>query len=122
MPDGAILPATWPLLMDERTAARMLSLALRDFRVAVEVGLLPVGRTPADFARAGLIDPAAAARLATLGPLWHRAEIEARAATLYGLEGQARVGQAARAAAAREALDDYTPPRRPARPPRHARR
>lgn len=122
MPDGVLIPPAWPLLLDERTAARMLSLALRDFRLGVQHGLLPAGRTPADFARAGLIDHAAAARLATLGPLWHRAEIEARAATLYGLEGQARVGQAAQAAAAQEALREFTPPRPAARPARQARR
>jgi hypothetical protein len=108
MPDG-ILMAGPPLLMDERTAARFCSMSLRDFRLAVQVGLMPAGRIPTDFARAGLLDAAHAARLATLGPLWHRAEIEARAATLWGLEGQARVGQAARAAAAQDALDAFQP-------------
>ncbi len=115
MPDG-FMPAAWPLLLDEKTAARLVSLSLRDFRVAVDSGLLPSGRTPADLCRAGLIEPARAARLATLGPLWHRSEIEARAAALFGLEGQAAVGQADRKTAAIEALDAFKP-RTPA--PRH---
>ena len=109
MPDGSLFPS-WPLLLDERTAARFLSLALRDFRAAVEAGLMPAGRTPASLCRAGLVEPARAARLATLGPLWHRAELEARAAALYGLDGQAAVGQADRKTAAREALDAFTVP------------
>ena len=120
MPDGALIALGWPLLMDAATAARFCSLTRRDFAVAVEAGLLPSPRTPADLARAGLITAEGAARLATLGPLWHRAEIEARAAGLWGLEGQARVGQADRARAARDALDAYHPPT--ARPVRHTRR
>jgi hypothetical protein len=120
MPDGYLAPIGPPLLMDERTAARFVSMTPRDFRVAVSAGLLPAPRAPADFASAGLITPAQAARLATLRPLWHRLEIEARLAHLFGLEGQARFGQAHRKAAAREALDAYTPPGsaalRPARP------
>ena len=109
MPDGAFAPG-WPLLLDERTAARFVSLGLRDFRVAVDAGLLPAGRTPHDLCRAGMLQPAQAARLATLGALWHRLELEQRAASLWGLEGQATVGQAARKTAAREALDGFTVP------------
>lgn len=108
MPDGALIPA-WPLLMDEKTAARLVSMTLRDFRAAVDIGLLPAGRTPTALCRAGLIEPAGAARLATLGALWHRAELEARAAALFGLEGQATVGQADRKAAAIEALHAFAP-------------
>lgn len=111
MPDGAIFAGP-PLLMDERAAARFCTMSLKHFRAAVQVGLLPAGRRPADLARAGLIDATAAAKLDTLGPLWHRAEIEARAATLWGLEGQAAAGQAGRHAAAREALDAFRPPAR----------
>lgn len=118
MPDGTIITGP-PLLMDERAAARFCSMGARDFRLAVQVGLLPAGRTPQDFARAGLIDATLAARLATLGPLWHRVEIEARAAMLWGLEGQAAVGQSARRQAARDALHDFQPPAaRQGRPPR----
>lgn len=109
MPDGLPLPSAGPLLLDEKRAADHVSMTLRDFRVAVSVGLLPAGRTPADFAGAGLIAPEAAARLAGLGPLWHRLEIETRAAALFGLEGQAAVRQAAGIRAAHEALDAYQP-------------
>jgi hypothetical protein len=119
MPDGVVMAGP-PLLMDERTAARFCCMSLRDYRLAVQVGLLPAGRIPTDFARAGLLDAGHAARLATLGPLWHRAEIEARAATLWGLEGEARFGQAARAAAAQDALDAFQP-RRAAPTPRQGR-
>jgi hypothetical protein len=111
MPDGAIIAGP-PLLMDERTAAAYVSMTTRDFRSAVAVGMLPGGRIPTDFARAGLLDATQAARLATLGPLWHRGEIDTRAAHLWGLESKARLGQAARLAAAEEALHDYQPGRR----------
>lgn len=112
MPDGFAAPTATPLLLDEKGAARHVSMSLRDFRVAVSVGLLPAGRTPEDFAAAGLIPHQAAARLATLGPLWHRIEIERRAAALFGLEGQAAIGQAAGARAAQDALNGYQPTRR----------
>ena len=121
MPDGFAPPQ--PLLMDEATAARFCTMSRRNFTLAVQVGLLPAGRVPADFARAGMLDPAHAARLATLGPLWHRHEIEARAAQLWGLEGQAALGQAARAQQLQEALDAFDPARpSAARQSRRARR
>lgn len=109
MPDGYAAPPAWPLLLDERAASRMCSMPITSFRLAVRAGLLPAGRTPADMARAGLIPPETAATLAGIGPLWHRAEIEARAAELWGLEGQARFLQADRARAAQDALDAYRP-------------
>jgi hypothetical protein len=56
-----------------------------------------------------LIDPAAAARLATLVALRNRGEIEARAAALFGLEGQAAVGQHDRKTAARDAVHAFQP-------------
>lgn len=109
MPDGSLMSPGWPLLMSERTAARMCDMTLRNFRLAVQAGLLPAGRTPQDLHRAGLVPAEVAARLAGLGPLWHRAEIETRAAALWGLEGQARFVQADRARAAQDALDAYQP-------------
>ncbi|WP_191085662.1 hypothetical protein [Roseococcus microcysteis] len=115
MPDGHHPPA-WPLLLDEAGAARFLSMSQRDFRAALAAGLVPAGRRPSDMAAAGLLDPAHAARLATLGPLWHRGEIEAHAARLWGLEGQGSVGQATARITALDALHAFQPPRtRPAR-------
>jgi hypothetical protein len=109
MPDGSVFAPSWPLLLSERTAARMCDMTLRHFHLAVRAGLLPAGRTPQDLARAGLISAETAAQLAGLGPLWHRAEIETRAAALWGLEGDARLVQADRARAAQDALDAYQP-------------
>lgn len=120
MPDGTIFGGP-PLLMDEATAARFVSMTLRDFRQAVQIGMLPAGRIPTDFAAAGLLDAAAAHKLATIGPIWHRLEIEARAATLWGLEAQAGLGQARGRAAAEEALNDYQPGRRATPAPRQGR-
>lgn len=110
MPDGAALPG-WPLLMDAATAARFVCMTPRDFRAAVTAGLLPAGRTAADLAGAGLIPADRAACLAGLGAIWHRGEIEARAAHLFGLEGRATVTLTQARHTAREALDAYDPAR-----------
>jgi len=123
MPDGAMFAPAWPLLMSEGTAARMVDMRVTHFRLAVQAGLLPAGRTPHDLARAGLIRPETAAQLSGLGPLWHRAEIETRAAALWGLAGEARLVQADRARAAQDALDAYQPAKAAAaRQARRARR
>jgi hypothetical protein len=110
MPDGHRAPA-WPLLLDEAGAAAFLSMSKRDFAAAIAAGLIPAGRRPSDLASAGLLPPAQAARLATLGPLWHRGEIEQRAASLWGLEGEATVGQATARLTAMDALNAYQPTR-----------
>jgi hypothetical protein len=111
MPDGTFMPAAWPILLDEVAAARFCGMRKAAFRLAVEVGLFPAGRTPEDLARAGLLPPERAARLTAIGAIfWHRGEIESRVNHLWGLEGAAEAGQAARQRAAREALDAWKPP------------
>jgi hypothetical protein len=111
MPDGTFMPAAWPILLDEVAAARFCGMRKAAFRLAVEVGLFPAGRTPEDLARAGLLPPERAARLTAIGAIfWHRGEIEARVNYLWGLEGAAEARQAAGQRAAREALDAFKPP------------
>ena len=83
----------WPLLMDERTAAAFLSSNVRDFRAAVAAGVLPKHRTMHE----------------RLGPLWHRAELEAVAARFWGLDRLSPANQDG-ARTAQEALDAFTPP------------
>lgn len=99
MPDGVTLPG-WPLLMQERTAARYLDLSVRDFRAAVAAGVLPPPRE---------LHP-------TLGHRWHRAEIEASTARTWGLDRLGAGGHDGRAAA-RAALDAYQPPTKTRRAP-----
>lgn len=111
----------WPLLMDAATAARFVSMSASEFRTAVMVGLLPAGRTAADLAGAGLIPADRAASLAGLGPIWHRGEIEARAAHLFGLEGRATVTLTQARNTAREALNAYDPTRPRKASLRHSR-
>jgi hypothetical protein len=101
----------WPLLMDAATAARFVSMSASEFRTAVMVGLLPAGRTPAQLAGAGMLSADRAGALARLGPIWHRGEIESRAAHLFGLDATVAVAQSAARSTAREALDAYQPPR-----------
>lgn len=112
MPDGgARIPAAWPLLMQEATAARYCDMTLTNFRTSVRAGLLPAGRTPTSLVNAGLMQPAQAAILPP-NPLWHRAEIDAHSARIWGLDGGVALGQAEAIRAAREALDAYTPKRK----------
>lgn len=101
----------WPLLMDAATAAKFVSMSPSEFRLAVMVGLLPAGRTPADLAGAGILSSDRAAALARLGPIWHRGEIEGRAAHLFGLDATVAVAQSSARTTAREALDAYQPSR-----------
>lgn len=116
MRERAALPG-WPLLMDAATAARFVSMSPAEFRLAVTVGLLPAGRRAADLAAAGLMDSDRAAALVALGAIWHRGEIEARAAHLFGLDATVAVAQSSARTTAREALDAYQPTRaRPAAP------
>ncbi len=120
MRERAALP-NWPLLMDAATAARFVSMSPGEFKLAVTVGLLPAGRTASDMAGAGLLPGDRAAALAGLGPIWHRGEIEGRAAHLFGLDGSAAVAQSAARSTAREALDAYQPPRPRQAAPRQGR-
>jgi hypothetical protein len=97
--------------MQEATAARYCDMTLPNFRTSVRAGLLPAGRTPATLAAAGLLLPVQAAVLPTM-PLWHRAEIDAHSARIWGLDGSAALGQAEAIRTAREALDAFDPRRK----------
>lgn len=120
MRERAALPG-WPLLMDEATAARFVSMSLSEFRLCVTVGLLPAGRRAADLAAAGVTPGDRAAALAALGRIWHRGEIESRAAHLFGLDATVAVAQSSARTTAREALDAYQLPARRQAAPRQGR-
>lgn len=111
----------WPLLMNAATAAAFVGMTPAQFRLAVTVGLLPAGRAAADLAGAGILAADRAAALAGLGPIWHRGEIEGRAAHLFGLDGSAAAVQASTRSTARDALDAYQPPRPRQAAPRQSR-
>lgn len=74
-------------------------------------------------AAARVLGPAHAARLADMGPLWHRGEIEPHAPRLWGLEGQGSAGQASARITARSvrAADTSAPATLPAFQPGRAR-
>jgi hypothetical protein len=103
MPDGAILPG-WPMLLDEAGACRLTSQSRRDFRALVTAGVFPPGRI----------------LLGCREPRWHRVELEAVLARLWGLDATAPAQQdAARRQAAMDAVNAYSPPprRHPGRAP-----
>jgi hypothetical protein len=87
------------LLLDEAGAARAVTATVRDFRAAVKAGALPPGRA-----------------IPGLGLRWHRAELEAVTARLYGLDRLADAQQDGRETA-RAALDAYQPPTKARRAP-----
>lgn len=94
MPDGGANLPGWPLLMDASMSALFVQTSRRDFLAGVQAGVYPPGR---------VIPPNTA-------PRWHRFELEAVMARLYGLDALAPAQQDAAAhEAARDALRDFTP-------------
>ena len=85
----APIPA-WPLLMDRRTARAYLDMDIHEFRALEISGLLPPSREPVQ----GILR-------------WHREELDASMARLWGLKDTARHDDQA-AAEADRALDGFT--------------
>lgn len=85
----APIPA-WPLLMDRRTARAYLDMDIHEFRALEIGGLLPPSREPVQ----GILR-------------WHREELDASMARLWGLKDKSRNEDQATADADRT-LDAFT--------------